>query len=98
MFEITSHYNSYLSLNRETMHLVVSLHLPDQAQISYSRVALAIVLDCSGSMAGEKIRAACDGAMKVIQELDEQFSFVVVAFAQDARVIYGPAEGIHGHK
>ena len=98
MFEITSHYNSYLGLNRETMRLVVSLHLPDQAQITYSRVALAIVLDCSGSMAGEKIRAACDGAIKVIQELDEQFSFVVVAFAQDAQVIYGPAEGIHGHK
>lgn len=98
MFEVTSHYNPYLGANRESMRLVVSLHLPDQAQIAHSRVALAIVLDCSGSMQGEKIRAACDGAMKVIQELDEQFSFVVVAFTDKARIIYGPAEGIHGHK
>ncbi len=98
MFEVTSHYNSYLGLNRETMRLVVSLHLPDQAQIAYSRVALAIVLDCSGSMGGKKIEAARDGAMKVIQELDEQFSFAVIAFSDKARVIYGPAEGIHEHK
>ncbi len=98
MFEVTSHYNAYLGPNRESMRLVVSLHLPAQAQVTQSRVALAIVLDCSGSMAGEKIRAARDGAIKVIQELDEQFSFVVVAFTHEARVIYGPAEGIHGHK
>ncbi len=98
MFEVTSHYNPYLGPNRQAMRLVVSLALPADAQIARSRVALAIVLDCSGSMAGEKIRAACDGAIKVIQELDEQFSFVVIAFTHEARVIYGPAEGIHGHK
>jgi uncharacterized protein YegL len=98
MFEVTSHYNSYLGPNRDSMRLVVSLHLPDEGQIARSRVALAIVLDCSGSMAGEKIQAARDGAIKVIQELDEQFSFVIVAFTDKARVVYGPAEGIHTHK
>ena len=98
MFDVTSHYNPYLGPNREAMRLVVSLNLPENAQLAHTRVALAIVLDCSGSMAGEKIRAACDGAIKVVQELDEQFSFAVIAFTHEARVIYGPAEGIHGHK
>lgn len=98
MFEVTSHYNSYLGPNREALRLVVSLHLPDQAQLVHTRVALALVLDCSGSMQGSKIQAACNGAIKVIQDLDEQFSFVVIAFESEARVIYGPAEGIHGHK
>ncbi len=98
MFEVTSHYNPSIGPNRESMRLVVSLHLPEQAQITHTRVALAIVLDCSSSMGGEKIQAARDGAIKVIQELDEQFSFVVIAFESRAHVIYGPAEGIHGHK
>ncbi|HEY4384239.1 MAG TPA: vWA domain-containing protein [Ktedonobacteraceae bacterium] len=98
MFDITSHYNPYLGPNRENMRLVVSLNLSDQIQLAPARMALAIVLDCSGSMQGEKIKAACAGAIKVIEELDEQFSFVVIAFSNTARVIYGPAEGIHGHK
>lgn len=98
MFDVTAHYNEYLGPNREAMRLVVSLGLPESTQIAHTRVALAIVLDCSGSMSGEKIRAACNGAIQVIQELDEQFSFVVIAFTHEARVIYGPAEGIHGHK
>src|SRR5258707_12049807 len=98
MFEVTSHYNAFLGPNRESMRLVVSLLSPAQAQVTESRVALAIVLDCSGSMAGEKIRAARDGAIKVIQDVDEHFSFGVVAFTHEAGVIYGPAEGIHGHK
>lgn len=98
MFDVTSHYNSYLGANRETMRLVVSLRLPEHVQLAPTRMALAIVLDCSGSMEGKKIQAARDGAIKVIQELDEQFSFAVIAFSDKARVIYGPAEGIHGHK
>ncbi|HEY0754596.1 MAG TPA: vWA domain-containing protein [Ktedonobacteraceae bacterium] len=98
MFDLTSHYNDHLGPNRESMRLILSLGLPEQAQVTRSRVALAIVLDCSGSMAGEKIQAARDGAIKVIQELDEQFSFVVIAFTHEARLIYGPSEGIHAHK
>lgn len=98
MFDVAAHYNAYLGPNREAMRLVLSLGLPGDAQIARSRVALAIVLDCSGSMGGPKIRAAREGAIKVIQELDEQFSFVVITFNDKARVIYGPAEGIHGHK
>ena len=98
MFDITSHYNPYLGPNRENMRLVVSLGLSDQVQLAPARMALAIVLDVSGSMGGEKLRAACAGAIKVIEELDEQFSFVVITFSDRANVIYGPAEGIHSHK
>jgi Ca-activated chloride channel homolog len=98
MFDVTSHYNPYLGPNRDVMRMVVSLSLPDHVQLAPTRLALAIVLDCSGSMSGEKIKAACNGAIKVIQELDEQFSFAVIAFESTARLIYGPAEGIHAHK
>ncbi len=37
------------------------------------------------------MRAARDGAIKVVQSLDATMTFLVVTFNENARVVFGPA-------
>ncbi len=78
--------------------MVLSLGVAEDAPLAPAPLALAIVLDCSSSMSGDKIKAACDGAGQIIRALDEHIVFMVVGFNVRAEVIYGPEACTAAHK
>ncbi len=90
MFHFTAYNNQYLRLDQNTMQTVLSLNVDSVLNVAPAPLALAIALDRSGSMDGPKMRAARDGAIKVVQALDEQMSFLIVTFNEYARVAVGP--------
>jgi Ca-activated chloride channel homolog len=98
MFTITAHNNQYLRLNQNTMQAVLSLGVDADASIAPAPLTVGIALDHSGSMDGEKMSAARDGAIKVVQALDETMAFLVVSFNNNARIIFGPAAGTAENK
>ena len=49
-------------------------------------------------MDGSKIRAARDGAISIVQALDETMAFMVVAFSDRAETLFGPALGTKENK
>ena len=98
MFTITAYNNQYLRLNQNSMQAVLSIGVDTDANIAPAPLALSIVLDHSGSMDGERMSAARDGAIKVVQALDETMTFLVVTFNNDARIIFGPAAGTPENK
>jgi hypothetical protein len=93
MFTINAYHNPYLRIGQNTMQAVLSLKLDPNTALAPAPLALAIVLDRSGSMEGPKMRAARDGAIKVVQALDPSMAFMTVAFNDNARVLFGPALG-----
>jgi hypothetical protein len=98
MFTLTAYNNPYLRLNQNTMQAVLSLTLDASANVAPAPLALGIALDRSGSMEGPKMRAARDGALKVVQSLDATMTFLVVTFNENARVVFGPAPASNENK
>jgi Ca-activated chloride channel family protein len=91
VFTLAAYNNPYLRVNQNTMQAVLSLTLDPVMQVAPVPLALGIALDRSGSMEGPKMRAARDGAIKVVQSLDASMTFLVVTFNENARVVFGPA-------
>src|SRR5579859_5082934 len=91
MFTLNAYHNPYLRLGQGNMQAVLSISVDANAALAPAPLALAIALDRSGSMEGSKMRAARDGAIKVVQALDEQMLFLIVPFNENARVAFGPA-------
>lgn len=98
MFDITAHHNAFLRVGQSTMQAILSLQVAADTVMTPAPLALGIALDRSGSMEGAKIRAARDGAIKVVQALDETMAFVVVAFSDRAQMLFGPALGTKENK
>ncbi|GHO76632.1 VWA domain-containing protein [Ktedonobacter sp. SOSP1-85] len=98
MFKITAYNNPYLRVGQSTMQAVLSVCIDEAAAPAPAPLALAIALDRSGSMDGAKMRAARDGAVKVVQAIDASMQFMVVTFNDNARIIFGPAAGIEENK
>ncbi len=93
MFTIDAYHNPYLRLDQNSLQVVLSLGVDSSAGATPAPLALAIALDRSASMTGEKMSAARNGAIEVIQALDETILFMAVTFNENARVIFGPAIG-----
>lgn len=98
MFKMDAYNNPYLQIGQSTLQAVLSIGLDTNVALAPAPLALAIVLDCSASMNGPKMRAARDGAVKVVQALEPTMVFMVVAFSNTARVIFGPAPGTDENK
>jgi uncharacterized protein YegL len=98
MFDITAHQNPFLRVGQSSMQAVLSVNVAPDAAMAPAPLALGIALDRSGSMEGAKMRAARDGAINVVQALDETMAFVVVAFSDRAETLFGPATGTREHK
>jgi Ca-activated chloride channel family protein len=98
MFTFTAHVNEYLRVGQNTTQAVLSVKVDDTLPGAPAPLALGIVLDRSGSMGGEKMAAAREGAIQVIQALDENIVFMLVTFNHEVRVVYGPAQGTADHK
>lgn len=98
MFSIKAYHNPYLYLGQNRLQAVLTITVPRDLALAPAPLALAIALDHSGSMDGAKMRAARDGAIKVVQALDENIMFMVVAFNERAKVIVAPASGTPKNK
>lgn len=98
MFLISAHHNPYLHVGQNTMQAVLSLTVPSSTAVTPLPLALGIALDRSASMDGPKIKAAREGALEVIQALDESVTFAVVAFNDAAQMICGPMVGSRKNK
>ena len=98
MFTITAHHNQYLRLGQDTMQAVLSVNVDTNANLAPAPLALGIALDRSGSMEGAKMRAALEGAIQVVQALDENMAFAVVTFNDRADILFGPAMGTKENK
>lgn len=98
MFTIKAYHNPYLLAGQNRLQAVLNVSVsPDQA-LAPTPLALAIALDRSGSMDGAKIRAARDGALKIVQALDETITFMIVAFNERAKIIVPPCTGTAKNK
>ncbi|MDQ2713592.1 MAG: VWA domain-containing protein [Chloroflexota bacterium] len=98
MFTIRAYNNPYLRVDQQTTQAVLSVGLDSDVGLASAPLTLAIALDHSGSMEGERLSAARDGAMKVVQALDETMNFLVVIFHNTARIIFGPQKGTPENK
>jgi uncharacterized protein YegL len=98
MFTMNAYHNPYLRVDQQTMQTVLSVGLDADIGLAPVPLTLAIALDRSGSMEGERMSAARDGAIKVVQALDETMNFMVVTFNNNARVIFGPEAGTPENK
>jgi ribosomal protein L7/L12/uncharacterized protein YegL len=54
--------------------------------------SVCLVLDCSGSMTGDKIEAAIDAARRIVDSIDERHRISVVGFALSSRLIVDNAQ------
>src|SRR5689334_10574210 len=98
MFTINAYNNPYLRVDQNTVQAVLSIGLDSTIGLAPAPLTLAIALDRSGSMEGERISAALDGAIKVVQALDETMNFMLVTFNNTARIIFGPSVGTPENK
>ncbi|MBO0790448.1 MAG: VWA domain-containing protein [Ktedonobacteraceae bacterium] len=98
MFTLRAYQNPYLRVGQTSMQAVLSLNVDANAAVAPAPLALGIALDRSASMEGSRMRAARDGAVKVVNALDSSIVFLVVAFNDSAHVLFGPAPGTPENK
>jgi uncharacterized protein YegL len=91
MFTISAHQNRAIAAGQASMQAVLSIHLPSEVAFTPAPLAIAIVLDQSGSMEGPKLQAAREGAARIIATLDDNTIFTVIAFNARANPVFGPA-------
>ena len=71
----------------QTRYVLASIVAPEGAPRERPPVNLGLVLDHSGSMAGEKIRLSKDAAVAAIRRLDTRDRFAVVAYDDRVTVV-----------
>jgi hypothetical protein len=98
MFSLVAYNNPYLRLNQNSMQAVLSIKVDTSVSLAPAPLALGIALDRSGSMEGPKMKAARNGAINVVQALDETMTFLIVTFNEDAQIVFGPAPGTPENK
>lgn len=98
MFTIQAYHNPYLQVGQTNLQAILTLKVQTGLHLAPAPLALAIALDRSGSMDGAKMRAARDGAIKIIQSLDSNIMFMIVAFNERAKIIFAPAPGTPKNK
>jgi Ca-activated chloride channel family protein len=70
-----------------TVHARISLRSTDQAAASRPHLSVHLVLDVSGSMAGEPIVRAREAAAALVDKLAPGDDFSLVTFSSDAKVL-----------
>ncbi|MEO7018860.1 MAG: VWA domain-containing protein, partial [Ktedonobacteraceae bacterium] len=98
MFNIHAYHNPYLQVGQTNLQAVLTVSIQQGLDLAPAPLALAIALDKSGSMDGAKMWAARNGAIKIIQSLDPNISFMVVVFNERAKIIVPPAAGTPKNK
>jgi Ca-activated chloride channel homolog len=98
VFTIHAYHNPYLLVGQNRLQAVLNVSIAQGQKLAPAPLALAIALDRSSSMDGAKMRAARDGAIKIVQALDEQITFMIVAFNERAKIIVPPCTGTNKNK
>lgn len=98
MFNIKAYHNPYLQVGQQNVQAVLSVSVDQGLKLAPAPLALAIALDRSGSMDGVRMKAARDGAIKIVQALDPNITFMLVAFNERAKIISAPAPGTTKNK
>jgi len=62
---------------------------PSESLHKVNNMDMVIVLDCSGSMSGQKINDAKNAAIKLVSQLKASDRFALVTYSNNARVISG---------
>lgn len=76
-----------------TLHLLVRIETwPEEGGPGRKPLCLAIVLDQSSSMEGEKLAATLEAAGRLVDRLSAEDRICVVAYADDARVLVPPTQ------
>src|ERR1044072_7922138 len=92
-FELHVDHNKYLPDGGRVMDAVVSVSaLGGGRRAQAPTSAEAIMIDCSGSMEGEKIIEAKRAVNVAIDQLRDEVPFAVVAGNESARMVYPPGE------
>jgi hypothetical protein len=93
VFTVEVDQNSYLPVDANRVDAVVTVTAVDGAAgpAPASDVLEVIVIDCSTSMTGSKIRAARKATVAAIAELRDGVSFAVVAGNHVSRQVFPPA-------
>jgi hypothetical protein len=89
--------NKYLPVGSTEVHAVVTITAADEpgpGAAAGAPVVEVILLDCSGSMSGDKIHEARRAAVAAIDALRDGVEFAVVAGTHLARTVYPPRPGI----
>lgn len=98
MFTLNAYHNPYLLVGQNCLQAVLNVSVAGGQNLAPAPLALAIALDRSGSMDGAKMRAARDGAIKIVQALDKNITFMIVAFNERAKIIVAPCVGSKQNK
>jgi uncharacterized protein YegL len=98
MFDVSAYQNPYLKTGTTNMQAVLSINVNADTSSQPVPLALGIVIDRSGSMEGQKIEAAKDAAIRVIQAADESTAFMVVTFNETSQVIVPPMAATSDNK
>ncbi|HTJ40908.1 MAG TPA: VWA domain-containing protein [Kofleriaceae bacterium] len=68
-------------------HVAITIRTPDSSEHARPPIALAVVLDTSGSMAGSKIEHAKAAARHLIDELGDGDRFALISFSTHAELL-----------
>jgi hypothetical protein len=92
VFTVEVDHNGYLPVDANRVDAIVTVTAADAAAgpAPASDVLEVIVIDCSTSMTGSKIRAARQATVAAIAELRDGVSFAVVAGNHVARQVFPP--------
>jgi uncharacterized protein YegL len=94
-FELHVDHNKYLPDGGRVMDAVVSVSALDGGRRAHAPTsAEVIVIDCSGSMEGEKIIEAKRAVNVAVDQLRDEVAFAVVAGNASARMVYPPGEAM----
>ena len=91
-FTIAVYQNKYLPGGQRVMDAVISVRASGDGVSSGSAptAAQVIMIDCSGSMGGEKITEAKRATTVAVELLRDEVAFAVVAGTTSARMVYPP--------
>lgn len=94
VFTIGIYHNRYLPGGHRVMHAVLSITATGDAVSGglAPTAAQVIMIDCSGSMGGEKITEARLATTTAVDLLRDEVAFAVVAGTTTARMVYPPTE------
>ncbi|MEJ3654439.1 VWA domain-containing protein [Actinomycetes bacterium KLBMP 9759] len=92
-FTVEVDYNRYLATDATSVDAIVTVTASGDAPSAVGDALEVIIIDCSTSMSGNKIRSARQATAAAIGELRDGVAFAVVVGTQDARQLY-PDRGV----
>ena len=89
-FKLEAFQNPYLAPDQDRVDAILSVTAGDQGTAAPRPLVLGFIVDCSGSMKGDRIEAVRRAAARAIDLLDSSATFFVVSFNHEARVLCAP--------